>query len=827
MLNRDERQQPASSVSLADAKVRFISGSCLRRLVESLHKRALQCHWLAFFPDPGRPSFLLALLLREPNSRVRANLLDLLASLFQGSKAFLLLAEDFGVPKTAFTPLSTRLAGSLREMHRQILQALLAERSQATQAQLLRCVGQLAGNVPYQKLRPGLVTKIFKVASPFLLSESPDVKSAALQCFGQLASLEGPAFEVSHCLLQDCLRSPAASPMLTGFHTPLLGPQTAPFESSWLVQHCLRVAHPRGDGWQNDDTPSGSAAAAAGQSQQQAALEPTAVRVEALATLRWLVLRYWNFVSPVSEQLRLTLQLCLLPESNRAVRAASVRALDALLTSLPPAEAAAPVWSAFLPALLSCLQPAAHYSVRSAAAECLALLDDASSANLPSELLGDAFQALLALCQDGLNTVRAAAVRALGAWTALSPIRFENNGRRLLALVWRFADLCAGIESLVVRAQAAWSLAQASEALLALSEQSRYPPSPPLLSEADLVRLFLAGMNLCADAPKVRENAARLLGNLFCLAALCSDYLESAASGSGGRGHLRACMEQAATGLANLVTPGGADSASARVRWNASLAIRCAFGRLPVGEPWTLCLHSALLGALQTDKYFKVKIHAACALLTLQERRQFGDLAAASEQQPSNPMARLIGSVIGCARHVRSMDIPFSEQTHKTVLDYLLCLLLLRACSLLSPGDADAVSPLLSDVANDASGEIGPIDLLASQLSRLWTAQAALVWDSGAQVRQAFFLGRGGGSSASLSTSTTSTGAAASLLEPDFAVEALDAAEANLTAAAGAAAGIGGGGDCCQRLLELLAGARAEQALHATSLASAFRQTYD
>uniref|UniRef100_A0A1I8FCU7 DUF4042 domain-containing protein n=1 Tax=Macrostomum lignano TaxID=282301 RepID=A0A1I8FCU7_9PLAT len=60
-----------------------------------------------------------------------------------------------------------RLAGSLREMHRQILQALLAERSQATQAQLLRCVGQLAGNVPYQKLRPGLVTKIFKVASPF------------------------------------------------------------------------------------------------------------------------------------------------------------------------------------------------------------------------------------------------------------------------------------------------------------------------------------------------------------------------------------------------------------------------------------------------------------------------------------------------------------------------------------------------------------------------------------------------------------------------------------------------------------------------------------
>uniref|UniRef100_A0A1I8FRY8 DUF4042 domain-containing protein n=1 Tax=Macrostomum lignano TaxID=282301 RepID=A0A1I8FRY8_9PLAT len=531
MLNRDERQQQASSVSLADAKVRFISGSCLRRLVESLHKRGSAVPLAGLLPDPGRPSFLLALLLREPNSRVRGQPIGPISEPVSGArKLFLLLAEDFGVPKTAFTPLSTRLAGSLREMHRQILQALLAERSQATQAQLLRLRWSTARKcaLPENCARASS-PKIFKVASPFLLSESPDVKSARPAVLrASWPSLEGPAFEVSHCL-------PAGLPPLAR-----------------RLAMLNRISHASaGTRKLRRQQP--------GQSQQQAALEPTAVtRGGPSPPCAGWCSATGNFVSPVSEQLRLTLSSACCPESNRAVRAASVRALDrsadlaAARGRLPP-----------LPAVPACNRPPHYTASAPPLPNASRLLDDASSANLPSELLGDAFQALLALCQDGLNTVRAAAVRALGAWTALSPIRFRRiMARRLLALVWRFADLCAGIESLVVRPPGRLVAGSGLGGSPSPVRSSRYPPSPPLLSEADLAR---------------------------------------------GRGHLRACIgAAAATGLANLVTPGGAPTRPApgsggTPRWlsGAPLAA-CQLESLGL-----LCLHSALLGALQSDKYFK------------------------------------------------------------------------------------------------------------------------------------------------------------------------------------------------------------------------------
>uniref|UniRef100_A0A1I8F912 DUF4042 domain-containing protein n=1 Tax=Macrostomum lignano TaxID=282301 RepID=A0A1I8F912_9PLAT len=507
-------------LGLADAKVRFISGSCLRRL----------CHWLALlFAGSRRPSFLArALLLREPNSKVRANLLDLLASLFQGSKAFSAASSRrFRRPQDRFhARCPHRLAGSLREMHRQILQALLAERSQANSGP-----AAAAALVNWPEMCPtrncaGPRHQDFQVASPFLLSESPDVKSAALQCFGQLASLEGPAFEVSHCLLQDCLRSPAASPMLTGFHTPLLGPQTAPFESSWLVQHCLR-------------------------SQQQAALEPTAVRVEALATLRWLVLRYWNFVSPVSEaappysaalpaaRVQPGRPRRLGPRSRRSADLAAARGGCPPLSGQPSCQA-----------LLSCLQPAAPTTASAPplpnASRCLTTLRRPiyrpNYSATPSRPCWRSARTASTLSEPPLFELWA---------PGLLLVQFDS---RIMAedcwrLVWRFADLCAGNR---VACGARPGRLVAGSGLggspSACPNSRGYPPSPPLLSEADLVRLFLAGMNLCADAPKVRENAARLLGNLFCLAALCSTIWNRRLAAAEARGHLRACMEQAATG---------------------------------------------------------------------------------------------------------------------------------------------------------------------------------------------------------------------------------------------------------------------------------------
>lgn len=65
----------------------------------------------------------------SPHVQARAGALQVLMALLYGSCGFLAVAEDTASPPRSYTPFSYTLATSIRELHRVLSLALLAETS--------------------------------------------------------------------------------------------------------------------------------------------------------------------------------------------------------------------------------------------------------------------------------------------------------------------------------------------------------------------------------------------------------------------------------------------------------------------------------------------------------------------------------------------------------------------------------------------------------------------------------------------------------------------------------------------------------------------------
>lgn len=76
---------------------------------------------------------------------------------------------------------------------------------------LLKCLALLVSGVPYPKLRPGLVVKVFRAARTFMdrPDSSADLRTACLGVIGSILACDGPLFEVCHALGQPPAHFPA------------------------------------------------------------------------------------------------------------------------------------------------------------------------------------------------------------------------------------------------------------------------------------------------------------------------------------------------------------------------------------------------------------------------------------------------------------------------------------------------------------------------------------------------------------------------------------------------------------------------------------------
>ncbi|KAK3084159.1 hypothetical protein FSP39_009229 [Pinctada imbricata] len=188
------------------AKVRQCALGCLHATIKNTEKRLMFGYWSSFIPDSttmgNSPQLqtLFTIVLKDPSPKCRMGALAALTAMMEGTKTFLAAAEDIEQTNAAFTPFSSVLGSTIRELHRCLLLALVSENYPLTLTQLIKCISTLVGIVPYHRMKPGLLSRVIKQVRNFLGHRDPNVRVACLTCFGALASIQPPLMEVCHIL---------------------------------------------------------------------------------------------------------------------------------------------------------------------------------------------------------------------------------------------------------------------------------------------------------------------------------------------------------------------------------------------------------------------------------------------------------------------------------------------------------------------------------------------------------------------------------------------------------------------------------------------------
>uniref|UniRef100_A0AAX7VHN0 HEAT repeat-containing protein 6 n=1 Tax=Astatotilapia calliptera TaxID=8154 RepID=A0AAX7VHN0_ASTCA len=293
-----------SKLRVNHGRVRQGALHCLLVVVKAVEKRTLYGYWSSFIPDSpiggSPPLTLVTIILKDLSPKVRLCALQVLSAMLDSSRQFLAVAEDTASPRTSYTPFSFTLATAIRELHRTLSLALLAETSPQTLTQVIKCLAYLVANAPYHRLRPGLLTQLWKQIRPYVRHRDVNVRVSVLTLYGALVTTQAPLPEVQLLLQQpdhsssmgvftpqdsglswrqrDGVSSPSRTPVKhsqrsSSTHSPHI-PHTPGEEDSrrlWLLQLCVTlVTQPRED--QSDSEGVGGGAA----------LEPPPVRLEAL-----------------------------------------------------------------------------------------------------------------------------------------------------------------------------------------------------------------------------------------------------------------------------------------------------------------------------------------------------------------------------------------------------------------------------------------------------------------------------------------------------------------------------------------------------------------
>ncbi|KAF2977936.1 hypothetical protein EK904_008784 [Melospiza melodia maxima] len=606
-----------SKVRSYQANVRQGALACFLSTIKSIEKRVLYGYWSAFVPDaPGIGSpqsvSLMTIALKDPSPKTRACALQVLSAFLEGSKQFLSVAEDANDHKRAFTPFSVTIASSIRELHRCLLLALVAESSSQTLTQIIKCLANLVSNAPYSRLKPGLLTRVWNQIKPYISHKDVNVRVSSLTLLGAIVSAQAPLPEVQLLLQQPGSSGLGSSGSATPGReqwrkaVPWVGESPAgcaPPEPCWLLCLCVSlVVLPREDSCSDSDASFPSLGSV---------YEPCPLRLEALQVLALLVKGYF----PVAQSYFLGLGevACrCMEEMDPSIQLHGAKLLEELGTGVlqqhkpdsptapeqrVPVSVVVTFWTMVLNGPLpGTLQNSPHATLQTSAC-------DALSSILPeafSLLQGDQ-QILCVTLLLGLNhsenpLVKAAAARALGVYILFPCLRQD---------VMFVADTANAIlnslhdKSPNVRAKAAWET-------MGQSFQEE-------LSDVLLLKLLRSATEASKDRDKVKSNAVRALGNVLHFLQPCHV----------ANPRFREAIEEA---LQALIATVGSE-ATMKVRWNACYALGNVFRNpaLPLGEaPWATQAFSVLSSVVKSCKNFKVRIKSAMALSIPSRRECYG-----------------------------------------------------------------------------------------------------------------------------------------------------------------------------------------------------------
>ncbi|XP_062815411.1 HEAT repeat-containing protein 6 isoform X2 [Anolis carolinensis] len=675
------------------AKVRQGALTCFLSTVKSIEKKVLFGYWSAFIPDvPGIGSpqsvSLMTIALKDPSPKTRACALQVLSAILEGSKQFLCIAEDAGDHKRAFTPFSVTLATSIRELHRCLLLALVAESSSQTLTQIIKCLANLVLNVPYSRLKPGLLTKVWSQIKPYIRHKDVNVRVSSLTLLGAIVSAQAPLPEVRLLLQQP--GSPGfddGAPITPGgpeCHSNApgqlpLAAESGPAEPCWLLCLCMSlvIILPKEEGGLDSD---GTCQSTTG------FCEPSPVRLESLQVLVLLVKGYFSVAQNSLLELGKVAYKCM-EEADPAIQLHGAKLLDELgvgiiqqykpdLVDAPdqrvPVDLVVTFWTRMLNGPLpAALQNSQHPTLQTSTCNALSSILPEAFSGLPDDKQILCITVLLGLNHSENPLVKAAAARALGVYVVFPCLRQD---------VMFVADTANAIldslgdSSPNVRAKAAWSLGNLTDTLI-INMELMGPSFQDDFSDLLLLKMLWSATVASKDKDKVKSNAVRALGNL--LHFLQPSHITNP--------RFIQPIEDSIQALVSTVR----SEATMKVRWNACYALGNVFknAALPLGEaPWSAQAYSALISAVQTCKNFKVRIKSATALAIPSERKRYG-----TPEQFSQIWSAL---VVALRRSEESED--FLEFKYSASLRTQLCHTLLHLLSLAEEAD---LPPLRTSVA--------------------------------------------------------------------------------------------------------------------------------
>ncbi|KAM9847037.1 HEAT repeat-containing protein 6 [Aulostomus maculatus] len=696
----DPEGSAQSKLRLYHGRVREGALRCLLLVVYSVEKRTLYGYWSSFIPDSpvaGTPSLtLVTIILKDPSAKVRACALQVLTTMLDGSRHFLAVAEDTASPRTSYTPFSFTLATAIRELHRSLSLALLAETSPRTLTQVIKCLAYLVSNAPYHRLRPGLLSPLWKQIRPFVRHRDVNVRVSVLTLYGALVTTQAPLPEVQ-LLLQQPEGSGAGSltPQNSALswrqrdgvttsqrtsqtHSPLVPHTPGEGDSSplWLLQLCVSlVTQPRED--QSDSRGAGTGGSVA--------LEPPPVRLEALQVLSYLVRGYISLVQSCLCEIGQVSARCL-RETDSSIQLHGAKLLEELGTGIiqqyraessVPESSRVPVsqvvrfWSEVLSGPLNgALQDEEHPTLQMHACETLSCILPQAFTQLPEKMQLMCITVLLGLTYSENYLVKVAAVRALGIYVLFPCLRED-----VMFVADAANTILAALDdrSPNVRAKAAWSLGNLTDTLIINMEKVGVDFQDEL-SDMLLLKMLQAATRAAADKDKVKCNAVRALGNLLHFLRQCQLT----------RSAFQSPLEDAVNVLIKTV-----QSVVMKVKWNACYALGNAFRNpaLPLDSAsWAGDAFSVLCHVVTSCNNFKVRIKSAAALAVPAHRRCYGD-----EKRFSCVWLSLAAAL------KNSEDTnDFLEYRYSTSLRHTLSKALLHLLSLSQPQDMPALSTSLS-----------------------------------------------------------------------------------------------------------------------------------
>lgn len=641
------------------AKVRQCALACLHTTIKSINKRVMFGYWSSFIPDSiaagNSPQVhtLFTVILKDPSPKCRMGALAALTALIDGTKTLMATADDSEQKFTTFVPFSAILASTIRELHRCLLLALVSENIPLTLTQLIKCISTLIGNVPYSRMRPGLLSRVVKQVRNFITYRDPNVRVACLTCLGAVAAIQPPLMEICHIIqparpsshtsvsrdidhlnvdsgissgnqsnsspnTENSMIEESKENSSPGVRTPVgahSGIQTPVYTEgslnahahsvSWLVKLCVRNVLPH-------------------TSENGEHTEPLPVRLESLQVLAHLAKGYFPIIR-ISLPVLLDLILKCYMDQDQVVRLHTSKLVDDLTQALQrevqsteltdssgrlSLQQVTEFWVSLLNgAITNILQTESNCAVKATTCDCVSNIAPQVYASLPVDKKVLCITLILGLTSDEDKIVRSSALRTVGVFVLFPCLKedvcFVADAAN--AILTSMEDTC-----LNVRFKTAWSLANLCDALV-MNKIEGDNDFMNDFSDLLLQKLFTTSIKACQDSDKVKSNAVRALGNILRYLPIRSLAKSS----------FRTSVENGVRALIKNISSG-----TMKLRWNACYAVSNMFKNTLLnfgGAPWTRDLMITLCGVVKDCKNFKVRINAALALGSPAERSHYGD----------------------------------------------------------------------------------------------------------------------------------------------------------------------------------------------------------